>query len=1368
MLSDTQRSALALRLRRDRDSEPEVIPRRPAGAVDLPLSCGQEQLWFIDRFVPGRPIYNIPVVLRLTGPLDTAALRQALAGLLTRHEALRTRLRAGDGGQPVQVIDPPAPVPLAQASLPGGGPGKQRQRLRALIERAAMEPFDLAKGPLLRVTLLRLAGAEHVLLLVVHHTVFDGWSARVLLAELAALYRAAVTGKPPGLAELPVQFADYALWERERLRGPALAGLVEYWRAALAGQETVEFPTDRPRPAVAESAGGLAEHQTSPALLAGLRELSRREGTTLFVTLLAALLALLHRWTGQTDLTVGTFSANRGRAELAPLIGFLVTTLPVRADVSGDPSFRELLARVKAAAVGAFAHQDLPFGKLVEALGGARDASRAPVFQIALSFAERDDAPVAAAGVEFAPAGLVAGINAAKFDLDFLAEARPGGLWFECSYATALFDASTVRRLLGNLEVLLRGAAADPSAPLSRLPVLTGEERHAELVTWNDTAASRPVSSVHTEFEAQAARTPDVVAAQFEDERWTYRELNQWANRIARRLRRLGVGPEVLTGVCMATGLRRLAALLAIWKAGGGYVPLDPALPPARLAFLRADARLAVVLTDGPAVVPVGGAAVVSLDDEWQAISQLPGTNLTLRDPAGPGNVAYMIYTSGSTGQPKGVMVEHRQAVSFLHTMTRFCEIGGDDVGLQFASLSFDASVHETFMPLLAGARLLLVPPQARHSPPRLAALMRAAGVTFAFFTPSVASLLSGERLPSLRMLMVGGEEFPSGLVRRWLRPGLRLVNDYGPTEGTVTAAVAELGPGTRLPPPIGRPIANCQAYVLDPRLNPVPAGVAGELHIGGAGVARGYLNRPGLTARRFIPDPFGGAAGARLYKTGDLVRRLADGSLVYLGRIDNQVKVRGLRIELGEIEAALTTHPAVAEAAAAVVAGPAGERQLAGYFRAAPGGAEPDPGELRAHLGRVLPGALVPTHLVSVASFPLTSSGKVDRAALPPPPASLLTAAAPEAPASYTESVLVELFGQVLGRGPAGAADSFFDLGGSSLQVMRLLDRIYHELAVDVGVTAVFLHPSPRQLAAHIDAIRSGTAAGRGGDGPLVELSDGPGELPLYLIHPIGGTVTCYAQLAGELAGTCKVHGLQAPALAAGQTAADATASSMAGLVADYARLIRTAQPAGPYRLAGWSMGGVVAFEIARRLERAGERVALLALLDAPFALPGPGRLTEPQLAGQFLADAAQSLGWDAGQAPDPATSSTAGQLAWLAGRLGGATERPGSGTAAGGGAAAGAPDGVAALLRRRFEVFGAHSRLLAGYQPAGGRAAAATLIVSAARSLNAPARACWPSVLRGPVSTVVVDGDHYTFLRPPLVADVGTAILKWQAEPQ
>jgi amino acid adenylation domain-containing protein len=1059
----------------------------------LPLSFAQEQLWFIDEFHNGLPAHNLANLVRLRGPLDVAALRRALDGLVARHETLRTRLLTGADGHPVQVIDPPAVLARGDTAPPGdtpdpdgpeppaavreelidysaAGPEIASERLREFAAHQALRPFHLATDAPLRWSLVRLAPDEHALVIVAHQTAVDEWSVGVLLSELAALYRAQASGGEPDLNEVRFQFASHAQRERHQLHDDVLASLEDYWRGSLAGLQTTQFPTDRPRPVLASHDGAVEVSNLGPELLDGLRGLASSAGAGLSETLLAALLVLLCRYTGQTDLVVGTVSEER-TAELAPLVGFLAAALPIRADLSGDPAFGDVLARVLAAAEGARAHRELPFARIVEAVHVDRDPGRFPVFQVELSCAE-PVSDIESAGVTFHRQRI--DLRASRYDLSLLAEPGEEGLLIRATYTPALFDAVTVRRLLGHLEVLLRGAVADPQARLSQLPVLTASELRAELHDWNDTTASLPVTCIHLGFEAQVTRDPDAVAAQFESEQWTYAELNTRANKIARRLRGLGVGPEALVGVCMATGLPRIAALLGIWKAGGGYVPMDPALPPDRLSFIAADTAMAVLLADDStmpsllrAALPTTGVPVISLDADDAHLHALDSTNLDSTGPDGtevtPSNVAYVIYTSGSTGQPKGVVVEHHQAINFLHGMIGAWHITPSSAVLQFAAVTFDVSVMDMFMPLLAGARVVLAPPDTLHSPPRLAALMRDSRVTFACLPPAVLNLLIGEDFPELATLLSAGEELSSELLRHWLRDGLDIYNGYGPTECSIGSTFMKLEPSTPLPPPIGRPKPNYRAYVLDGDLNPVPVGVTGELHIGGAGVARGYLNRPELTTEKFITDPF--IPGGRLYKTGDLVRRRPDGTIVFAGRIDNQVKIRGLRVELGEIETALTTHPAIAQAVATVITDQAGHQQLAAYLRPA-NGTTPAPADIRQYLAARLPGYMIPGYLITVDHIPLTPNGKIDKSALPAPATSHDHQQA-EPPATLIETVLVDIYATILGHEHAGATDSFFDAGGNSLQAMQLIAKLRAAIAVDLDVSSVFLAPTPRQLAA-------------------------------------------------------------------------------------------------------------------------------------------------------------------------------------------------------------------------------------------------------------------------------------------------------------
>jgi amino acid adenylation domain-containing protein len=743
------------------------------------------------------------------------------------------------------------------------------------------------------------------------------------------------------------------------------------------------------------------------------------------------------------------------------LIGYLVNTLPIRGDLSGDPTFRELLERIKNTTLSAYAHQDLPLARLVEVVDVERDPSRAPLFQIGFTITEEGEPARKGGELDISTFGVEG--DAAKFDLNFTM-AAVDDFWVELSYATALFDADTIRRMLESLRVLMRGIVADPGRTLSRLPVLTDEDLHRELVAWNDTAAEFPSMCLHELFEQRVAESPDSLAAVLDRERLTYGELNARANRAARYLREQGIGPETLVGIHMAPSLDRLVGLLGVLKAGGAYVPLDPDYPADRLSFMLKDSGASLVMADpeGVATMRGFGATVLVPQETWPTLDGVPEGNLGV--DVGNHTMAYVIYTSGSTGQPKGVVIEHRQVVNFVQGMVAHWPLGTGDRVLQFASLNFDVSVMDMFLALCSGGAAIFGTRETLGSPPRLAQLMREEQVTFACIPPAVLNLLTGEDLPHQRVMISAGEELSTELVRRWLRPGLRMCNGYGPTEAAIGATLMELDADNIDPPPIGLPMPNYRAYVLDRHLNPVPVGVHGELHLGGACVARGYLNRPELTAEKFIEDPFRDGPGARMYKTGDLVRRRPDGRIVFLGRIDGQVKIRGLRVELGEIETVLASHDAVAQSVVIVHTSPAGEKELVGYARLEADGAA-SIADLRHHLSQRLPGYMVPAHLVVMDHFPLNASGKIDRKALPAP--DMAGGAGYVPPRTLLETMLVDIYANLLNLERISVEASFFDLGGNSLQAMRLVTQLRNELAVDADVTAIFLAPGPRQLAA-------------------------------------------------------------------------------------------------------------------------------------------------------------------------------------------------------------------------------------------------------------------------------------------------------------
>jgi amino acid adenylation domain-containing protein len=1080
MLSDEQ-SASVSRRRSGRAGAAGGIPRRPADLTELPLSFGQEQLWFQSLVAPGSPTYNVTFALRLLGRLDAAALRAALDGLTARHEVLRTRLVSVDG-RPKQVVDPPAPRHWPVEDLSGLEPSRREDFVREFVRRRAAVPFGLADEPLFRALLVVVDGQEHVLLVTVHHTVFDGWSLGLLCRELAVRYEAAVTGHLPEVPELPVQFADYALWERARLAGPALAAHVAYWSGVLKDPGNLRIPTDRPRPAVQSYDGDIEVRQFGADLLAGLRALSRQQGTTLYVTLLAALQVLLHRYSGQDDILVGTVSANRSRPELVSLIGYLVNTLPIRVDLSDDPTFQELAKRVRTATLDAYAHQDLPFAKMVEALNVVRDASRSPVFQVVFSIGEEPDRELTAAGLTIRPTPVP--VPVVQFDLEFTVLAV-GDFTVAIAYATSLFNVATIQRMLGSLRVLMAGIVADPGRRVSELPVMSPADVHRTVVEWNDTAMDFPEVCLHELFERQATARPDAVAVIFGTERMTYAQLDARAEDAAVRLRGHGVGPEVLVGVHMRPSVDRLVSILGVLKAGGAYVALDPDHPTDRLSFMVEDAATALLLVDDPDAHVPGDTGPVHDPgvERGLRLDRDPGVRVLVprrafgatgpdRPPGGgtarraePRHAAYVLYTSGSTGRPKAVLVEHAQVANFVQGMIPMLSLGEGDRVLQFASLSFDVSVMDMFLALCSGATAVFGERDRLLSPPLLAQFMRGERITYTCMPPAMMSLLSDEDLPDLRVMLAAGEALPPQVAARWLRPGLDLYNGYGLTETAIGGVCGRLDAGNIDPMPIGSPIPNYRAYVLDAHLNPVPVGVVGELHIGGAGVARGYLNRPELTGERFIEDPFNDAPGARMYRSGDLVQWRADGNLVFLGRLDGQVKIHGQRIELGEIEATLSGHPAVLLAIVVVREDTSGDKQLVGYVRLDPHGPAPTTTDLRRHLARRLPGHMVPEHIVVLAEFPVNNSGKVDREALPAPDLDGHPDTQ-EPPRTLLEVVLVNTFGQVLKRDRVGAEDDFFELGGNSLQAMLLLSVLSKNLGVGVRITSVFQAPTPRQLA--------------------------------------------------------------------------------------------------------------------------------------------------------------------------------------------------------------------------------------------------------------------------------------------------------------
>ena len=1080
-------------------------PQPGSGDGEAPLSFAQQRLWFLHQLDPGSPVYNVARVMRLSGALHVEALQKSLSVIVARHEILRTRITAADG-RLRQIVTEGRPVQLAAIDLSERPRDQREGKMHRLLAGEIRRPFDLTSDLSFRVTLLRLSEEQHVLALAIHHIFFDGWSEATLLRELSALYDAFSQGKVPSLPELSIQYADFAVWQRQRLQGKVLEEQISYWKKRLEGIPVLELFTDRPRPAVQSYRGARQSFVLPKALSDGLKALSRREGVTLFMTLLAAFQALLQRYTGQNDIAIGSPIAGRTRAEFEETIGLFINTLVLRGDLSGHPKFTELLARARKTALEAYEHQELPFEKLVEELHPERDPSRSPLFQVMFAFENMPRASRELTGLRVSPIKVHTGT--AKFDLTLSIEEEAGVLAAALEFNTDLFDHGTIERMIGHFQTLLDGIVANPNERLSELPLLSEAERRQLLVEWNDTARDFPKDKkIQRLFEKQADRTPDAVAVVFpsmgsghsEDSKLTYLELNRRANQLAHRLRKLGVGPEARVGLYMERSLETVVGLLAILKAGGVYVPLEPAYPDARIGFMIEDAQLSVLLTQSSLSKRFSGSGVhvVCVDGVEELVPERE------KNPAcevKADNAAYVIYTSGSTGEPKGVVVTHSSLAQHCLEIQRYYELRPEDRVLQFASLSFDVSLEQVLPALISGATLFMRGAEtwsAEEFYEKASELrLTAANLPTAYWHQCVQALADAPGLPAahdLRLMIVGGEAMSPLSLKLWRQTamkGVRLLNAYGPTETTITATTFEIQPELSEADlhsvPIGRPLGNRKTYVLDKHQNPVPIGVAGELHIGGSCLARGYLNRPELTAEKFIPDPFSDQPGARLYKTGDLARYLPDGNIEFLGRLDDQVKIRGYRIEPGEIESVLARHPGVHDAVvlarddtpADILASLRMEKRLVAYV--VPGRElSPSVGELRSFLKEKLPPHMVPSAFVILDALPLTPNGKLDRRALPAPEQTR-----PElensyiAPRTEVENVLAAIWAEVLKLDQVGIHDNFFDLGGHSLLAIQVVSRVRDALQVELPLRSFFETPTVAGLAATIQQAKDGGVA--------------------------------------------------------------------------------------------------------------------------------------------------------------------------------------------------------------------------------------------------------------------------------------------------
>ncbi len=1195
--------------------EPEVTIPRCERSGTAPLSFAQQRLWFLDQLAPGTPVYNISESLRLKGTLDIPALEQSLKEIVRRHEAVRTTFRAVEG-RPVQIISSAAELILTKVDLSHLPAEDREEETRAAAVTEAKKPFDLTSDLMLRACLFRLEAEDHLLVLTLHHIASDAWSLGVLYRELSLLYGAFINGRPPLLPELPIQYQDFADWQRQWLQGAVLEKQLAYWKQQLANApDYLELPTDHPRPLV-QGFRGLQEWRILPAGLARqLNNLSRQEGVTLFMTLLGAFQTLLHRYTGQTDILIGSPSAGRTQLETEDLIGFFINTLVLRAGLSGNPSFRTLLNRVRNVTLEAYAHQDLPLEKLVMELRPERSSNHTPLFQVMFVLQSAPTHALELGALSATPVEVYT--ETAKFELLLVVIDTPQGLAAGFEYNRDLFDAPTIKGMLSHFQTLLEGIVADPNQPLSSLPLLTSAERHQLLVEWNDTRTNYPrEKTVSQLFEEQVEQSPESIAVQHAGQQLTYRELNARANQLAHYLRKSGVESEMMVPICLERSVDLIVGLLAILKAGGAYAALDPTYPRERLASMLEDLRPPVLLTSEKLLASLSHLPSVSLsakenlplmalDAQAKAIAGESKDNL--RPGSTAEGLAYVSFTSGSTGRPKGVCIPHRGVVRLVKD-TNYTSISSTDVFLQLAPVPFDASTFEIWGPLLNGARLVICPAEA----PSLAEVSEAIqkfGVTKLWLTAGLFHEMVDAQSPglrTLRQLLAGGDVLSVPHLRKALESlsGCQIINGYGPTENTTFTCCHRINAESlaHRSVPIGRPISNSQVYVLDDHLQPVPIGVPGELHIGGDGLARGYLRRPELTTEKFIPNPFSSDPGARLYKTGDLVRYLPEGEIQFLGRMDQQVKIRGFRIEPGDIESILEQHPAVRQCVITVRLGASGEKQLAAYFVPAQKQA-PTPSELRQFLSKKLPDYMVPLFFVPLTALPLTPQGKVDHAALAiPARANGIVEKKHAAPRDALEAQLTRIWESVLGIHPIGLTDQFFELGGHSLMAVRLIAQVEKVFGKKLSVAAVFQAPTVAQLAVVLRAGKSSVS-----NSSLVEIQPKGSKPPLFFVHGVGGGMFWgYTNLSRHLGLDQPVYALRSRGLAE-----EEEFGRIEDMAAHYVADVRSFQPEGPYYLGGYCFGGNVAYEMAQQLRAQGQSVAFLGLINAGPPNSSYGRIS-------------------------------------------------------------------------------------------------------------------------------------------------------------
>jgi len=1176
----------------------------------LPLSFSQERLWFVDQMVNGH-IHNIPVALRIKGFLDHALMEKSLEAIVRRHETLRATFHSHEGKPYLKVL-PSLKIKILQIDLSNHSQKKRETGARKYASEEAQKPFDLKNGPLIRITLLRLDENEHILLLTMHHIISDAWSLQIFFHELIVFYSALSEKKPSPLPELPIQYSDFAFWQKKWLQGEGLNKSVDYWKKRLNNLPILALPKDLPRPTVQTYRGNSLHFDLSKSLSRSLKALSEKNNATLFMTLLSAFKALLCRYTQQEDIVIGTPVAGRNLGEIKGLIGCFINILVLRTDLSGDPSFHELLNRVREEALAAYSHQELPFEKLVEILHPKREASGNPLFQV--MFALQD---AVFRSIEL-PEGLSLSEfryprDVAQYDLTlFISDTGPK-LHGTVEYNTDLFRRETIEHFNRHFVRLLEGVVENPDSKLSNLPLLDKREKHKILVDWNDTQRDYPLDQcVHELFEKQVKRSPDSIALKFKDTGTAYRELDSKANQLANFLGLFKTKSDGLIGVYLEPSLEMVISLLAILKSGAAYVPLDPSSPIERTKLLIEDARLSLILTEKHFAPDLRGNSgpkkrsstlrLVCLDEELDRISQQSASKP--KHKTTPQNLAYVIYTSGSTGFPKGTKISHRALANYLHWC---CETYKPDQGTGtplHSSIAFDFSVTSLFAPLVVGQKVIISPRTSEESV-LLSGFVSEPDWGMLKLTPLHAQILgdqiSNKMESPTRTLVIGGEELKPEHLTSWLKYARNTViyNEYGPTEATVGCSFYRIPKNihkmTSLP--IGRPIANMHCYILDKNLRPAPVGIPGELHIGGIGLAEGYLNHTELTAERFIPNPFSPDQKSLLFKSGDMARFLPTGDIEFLGRKDEQIKINGYRIEPGEIEATLVNHPAINKAVVISRENKKREKYLVAYLV---GNKEKEKDEdIQSYLRIRLPSHMWPKAVIWLDAFPLTENGKMNRSALPMP--DLIRPPLKQKyvpPENHLQKKLANLWSEVLGIDHVGIKDNFFDLGGHSLQALRLISLIRKTIKVDLPLISMFKAQTISDLASQIKEIREGTASAKGwhiSRASLITLQSGVQAFPLFCFHPAGGGVSSYHSISKELEGIRPIYGIQSRAVANAQI----EHSSIPSMAAEYADLIQQKQKKGPYFLLGWSFGGAVALSTASVLEKEGKKTAFLGLLD-------------------------------------------------------------------------------------------------------------------------------------------------------------------------